>query len=719
LFALILRIAYFQFIKGSWLKESASRQQTTSRIISANRGIIYDCNGKVLAQSAAVDTISINPASIKDKTMSTLSTSEAKEYKVTLNEKLAQAFSDIFELDYDEVLAKVNSESSVETIIKKVEKDKVDELEQWMSDNEITSGINIDTDYKRYYPYNDLASNLIGFCDTDNNGQEGIELKWNSVLSGTAGKITTITNAASDLIPDKDETYVAAENGSNITLTIDANIQTIVEKYLKQACIENECANGGSAIIMQPSTGDILAMASYPNYDLNNPRTPNSELAETWDTLSSSAQLNALYKMWRNKAVSDTYEPGSTFKIITAAVGLEENVVETDTQNDFLCVGHEIINGVQINCWKNVSTHGYQTLRQALMNSCNPALMQLGKRIGAETLYKYYKAFGLFDKTGIVTSGEANSQFWDLENVGAIELATMSFGQRFTITPIQLITAVSSIANNGVLMQPRIVKQIENTDTGAITTVDTVSVRQVVSEETCEQLIDMLKSVVNDGTGYLGAVQGYTIAGKTGTSEDGVDTSKYVASFIGIAPADNPELVILVALYGPQGANGHQGGTIAAPVVSQILSEVLPYLEIPSDDLTTTTSSNITLPDVRNKTVAEAKKTLENLGLTVVYSGSDTSALVTDQVPKPGTSLLEGSTVVIYSSGNEARISTTVPNLKDMTLSQAKSALKAKNLNIHVTGSGTVVSQDPSSGTTVEEGTVINVTLQQYVTEAH
>lgn len=709
LLILVGRLFYIDFIQGSWLKEAASRQQTTNRIISPNRGIIYDSTGKVLAQSAAVDTITINPTQIKGKNNTAVD-----------KEKLAKALSDIFELDYNDVFEKVNSTSSVETIAKKVEQDKVDELQKWLSDNNITAGINIDEDYKRYYPYNNLASNLIGFCDTDNNGQEGLELTWNSVLSGTPGKMVTIKDAVSDLIPDKNETYIAAENGSNITLTIDANIQTIVEKYLKQACIENETKYGGSAIIMNPSTGDILAMATYPDYDLNNPRSAPSGYEDTWETLSISEQLNSLYKVWRNKNVSDTYEPGSTFKIITAAAGLEENIVETDTKNDFLCVGHEIVNGLTINCWKYQTTHGYQTLRQALMNSCNPALMQLGSKIGASTLYKYYEAFGLFNKTGISTSGETNSQFWDLEDVGNIELATMSFGQRFRITPIQLVTAVSSIANDGILMQPRIVKQIENTDTGAITTIEPTTVRQVISSDTCNKVLDMLKSVVNDGTGYLGAVKGYTIAGKTGTSEPDSSQAEpmYVASFIGIAPADNPELVILVALYGPEGENGHQGGTIAAPVVSQILSEVLPYLGIPTDDLEAISSSDITLPDVRNKTVAEAKKILENLGITAIISGDD-SSLVTDQVPKPGTALSSGATVNIYSSGNEARVSATVPNLKDMTLSQATAALKSKKLNIHATGSGKVVSQDPMAGTSVEEGTIINVTLQQHITEAH
>lgn len=709
LFLLILRLAYLQFIKGPDLKESANRQQSTNRVISAKRGNIYDSTGKLLAASASVDTVSINPSKIKDEN----------------KETLAKAFSDIFELNYDEVLEKINSTSSFETIVKKVEKDKITQLQDWMTENKIYAGINIDEDVKRYYPYGNLASNLIGFCTTDNEGQEGLELKWNSILSGTSGKISSIENAAAQLIPDKNETYIPAENGNNITLTIDANIQTIAEKYLKQACIENDCKSGGTVIIMKPSNGDILAMATYPDYDLNSPRNPNDSLSATWDSLSDTQQVNSLMKMWRNKAVSDTYEPGSTFKIITSAIGLEENVVSTDTANDFNCSGYELINGIKINCWKNVTTHGSQTLRQALMNSCNPALMQLGKRIGAQTLYKYYEAFGLFDKTGIGTSGEANSYFWDLDDVGPIELATMSFGQRFRITPIQLITAISTVANNGILVEPRIVKQVENPDTGAVTSIDQVNVRQVISKETASQLMDMLESVVTDGTGRYGQVKGYSVAGKTGTSEPDStnENSMYVASFVGISPVENPEVVVLVTLYDPQGKSGHQGGTIAAPVASQILGEVLPYLGVPSDDLstdeTTSTITTITLQDVRNKTLAEAKKIIEDAGFICKISGTDTSLVVTDQVPKPGTALVSGAIVNLYSEGNEARTSQTVPDLKGMTYLQAKSALKQKNLNIHVTGTGTVLSQDPMAGTAVEEGTVINVTLKKEIQDAH
>ncbi len=700
---LLVRLAFLQLIQGSELKEAANRQQTATRIISAKRGNIYDSTGKLLAASASVDTISINPSKIKDEN----------------KEKVAKAFSTIFELDYEEVLKQVNSEYSIETIIKKVEKDKVDELKNWMEANEIFSGINIDEDAKRYYPYGNLASNLIGFCNTDNVGQEGLELKWDSVLSGTPGKLLSLEDGNSSLVPDNNETYVPAQNGNNVTLTIDANIQTIAEKYLKQACLENKCGNGGTVVIMQPSTGDILAMASYPDFDLNTPREPNETLKPTWDTLSADDKLNSLYKMWRNRVVADTYEPGSTFKMITAATALEEGIVQTDTANDFFCRGYEYVNGIRINCASEYTTHGYQTLRQALMNSCNPALIQLGQRIGAPTLYKYYDAFGFFQKTGIATSGEANSYFWDLEDVGNVELATMSFGQRFRITPIQLITAVCSIANDGVLMQPRIVKEIENPDTGAVTTIAPSAVRQVISKETASKLMDILESVVEEGGGKNGQVQGYSVAGKTGTAEpDENEGSYYVSSFVGISPVENPEVVVLLALHDPQAGN-HYGGTIVAPVVSQILSEVLPYLGIPSDDLTVEGGNNtidtITLPDVRNKTVAQAKKIIEDAGFTCKISGDDSSLLVTDQVPKPGTSLIKGAIVNLYSEGNETRVSQQVPNLKGMSYAQARNALKAKNLNIRITGTGYVLSQDPMAGTLVEEGTVVNVTLKKQI----
>lgn len=657
---LIFRLAWIQFVQGSWLKEQAYKQQTSNLTISPKRGTIYDTNGKALAISAQVDTVSVNPKKVK-----------YEDNKDVEPEKLANILSTIFELNYEDVLTKITSDSSIVTIAEKVEKDKIDLLTNTLKENKITAGINIDSDTKRYYPYDNLASNLIGFFGTDK-GLEGIEARWDSVLTGTSGKKIIATDSSSREIPNKDKTYIPAQNGSNITLTIDVNIQTIAEKYLKQAVTENSCARGGNVIIMEPSSGDILAMATYPDYNLNDPFSVDSSV-------------------WRNKAVSNTYEPGSTFKLINAAIALEEGVVDTDSKN-FVCNGYEQFGSTKINCWRYFAPHGSQSLRESLENSCNPAFMQLGQKLGIQTLYKYYKAFGLFDNTGIALYGEADSIFHNINNVGPTELATMSFGQRFNITPLQLITAVSAMANDGVLMQPRIVKEIENTDTGVITTVDTKSVRQVISKETSLKMISMMESVVSEGTGQYGAVKGYTIGGKTGTSEPNPAKPEEgrTASYIAVAPVANPEVVILVTLYNPT-SGSNQGSSAAGPVVSQILSEVLPYLGIPSSDTsaTSSTASASTLVDVRNKSIAEAKRQLKGYGFDVKYTNTgenESKTLVIDQNPKPGVRLLEGSTICLYSENSNTRISSTVPNLKGKSLAEAKNILKARNLNIDFDG---------------------------------
>ena len=713
LLLLIGRLGWLQIVQGSELKEAMYDQLTTSRVISPKRGTIYDSTGKALARSAQVDTVSINSTKIVVKS----SDEEVAAVKTkALKEKVAKAFSDIFDLDYEETLKKVSSESkTTQTIAKKVEKDKIDELKKWMKENDIYSGINIDEDTKRYYPYNNLASNLIGFCGTDNQGLEGLEAKWDNVLTGTPGKIVSSQDAVQDLIPDENQTYIAAQNGNDITLTIDANIQGIAEKYLKQACEENECAEGGNVIIMNPNNGDVLAMATYPDYNLNTPFTPTNISTQEWKKMTSKEQYNTLQTIWNNRAITSTYEPGSVFKIITAAAGLEENIVSADKANVFQCVGAEKVSGVTIRC-SNTSGHGSLSLRDALKYSCNPAFMQLGKKIGAATLYRYYNAFGFFDTTGFASSGERSGLFWKLDEVGAVELATMSFGQRFRVTPLQMITAVSAVANDGVFMQPRIVKEITNTDTGAITTIEPTAVRQVISKETAATLLDMLETVVEEGTGKYAQVKGYSVAGKTGTSEPDKKGGNYVASFVGISPTESPEVVILVTLYGPK-EGSHHGSTSAAPVVAQILKEVLPYLGIPSDMSENNTKNDTTnLPNVTNKTVAEAKKLIEKAGFNCKISGSSED-IVTEQMPRAGTALLSNATVLLYTEGNDTRVSQTVPDLKGMTISEAKSALKKKNLNIKITGSGVVTSQEIAAGTSVEEGTVISVTLQKKIVE--
>lgn len=707
---IIFRIGWLQFVEGASLKEMMYDQLITSEILTPKRGTIYDSTGKTLAISAQVDTVSVDPR----KFIQTDEDGDVDEFKTkAYREKIAKSFSDIFELDYEETLNKISTDSSFVVIAKKVEKDKIDRLREWMEKEEVYSGISIDEDTKRYYPYNNLASSLIGFCNDDNQGSEGLEYYWNSTLTGTDGKIVTSQDALRDYIPDENQTYIAPQNGSDLTLTIDANIQSIAEKYLKQGCIENEASRGGNVIIMDPNTGDILAMATYPDYNLNDPYTPTHIDSKEWNKMSSEDQTNTLYSLYKNRAISDTYEPGSVFKIITSAVALEEDLATTDTANAYKCTGVYNVSGINISC-SHGAVHGNLSLRQALEKSCNAAFMQIGQKIGAKTLYSYYDAFGFFDKTNFASVGEASSNFWNLSDVGPIELATMSFGQRFNITPIQMITAVSAVANGGNLMQPRIVKEIKDTSTGAVQTVEPVTVRQVISKETSEKMLDMLESVVTDGTGKYAQVKGYSIAGKTGTSEPspGAEDQGNVASFAAISPVESPQLVVLVTIYGPQGDN-NDGSTVAAPIAAQILNEVLPYMQVPTDSTYSSNTEKITLPDVTNKTVGEAKKILKEAGFTVSTNGSDED-VITEQMPRKGTSLIENSIIKLYTSEDETKVSVTVPDLKMKTISQAKQLLKEKNLNIDIKGSsGVILTQDPISGTSVEEGSIITVTLQE------
>lgn len=705
------KVAYVQFIEGSKLSKMAASQQIKNKLISPERGTIYDCTGEILAQSIAVDTVSINPGSVK-----------YKDNTVVPNDVLAKGFSEIFALDYGETLEKISGKTSVVTIAKKVESAPIAALKQWMSENDITSGINIDEDKKRFYPYDSLAANLIGFCGNDNNGLEGIEKKWDSVLTGTSGKIVTTEKANHEQISDSYEQYISAENGSNIYLTLDATVQSTAEKYLEKACIENHCTRGGNVIIMDPTNGDIIAQATYPTYNLNEPfNIEATGKAANWENMSAQERTNAYYAIWRNRAVADTYEPGSTFKLITSAIALEENLVDT-TSVLFNCAGKYHVGDRDIYCWR-AKPHLAQSLTQALGNSCNPAFMQLGQKIGVSRFFKYLEAFGLTEKTGADLASESNSVLFKENEVNDVELATLSFGQRFSITPLQLITAVSAIVNDGTLVTPRIVKKIENPDTGAVTEIETNTVRQVISKETSEQVKNMMEYVVVKGTGQNAAVEGYAIGGKSGTSEPPVTRPQdgYVASFIAVSPIENTKLVVLVILYdpNPNGEGSHQGGQTAAPVAAEILREVLPYLGIASSSTDSSSQSAIatkSLPSVVNKTAAEAKKILENAGFTVELKvdGDINSTLITNQVPKAGTALIDGATIYLYSSSNQASVSIAIPDVKGMSASQAINALKAKGFNVSFTGStGVVVSQEPSYDTLAEEGTVVNLVLKE------
>ena len=613
-------------------------QQTLDRTINPKRGTIYDSTGKnVLAISSTVETVTVNPGNI------------SKEDK----EKVAKKLSELFELDYETVLKKVTKRSSIETIVKQVEKEKTDELRKWMEENEILTGINIDEDTKRYYPNSTLASQIIGFCGSDNQGLDGIEAKYDEELKGEKGSIQRHTDAKGGEIGDEGENYVPAVDGNDLVLTIDLNIQSIVEKYLEEACIDNECTDGGNVIVMNPQNGDILAMATYPSYNLNEPFEPyTDELKQNWDSMSQQDKTTALQAVWRNKAIADTYEPGSVFKLITASAALEEGITDTDNEGEFSCTGGIEVAGVRIKCWRYYRPHGSESLRQALMNSCNPVFIGLGQKLGVETYYSYLEKFKLLEITGIDLPGEAGSIFLKKDKVGPVELATISFGQRFEITPIQLVTAVSAIANGGTSIKPRVVKQIINSETNEITDIPVEKNETVISKETSEKVLSMMESVVSEGTGKNAKVAGYRIGGKTGTSEDGVNTNKYVTSFLGVAPIDNPQAVVLVTLYNPTGEGGHQGGGVAAPVGGQIFSEILPYLEVNQTGEGEEVVEQIQTPDVLGKSLKEAESILKENGLEAVYETDSEeidkeNTYVEEQTPKAGITVNKGSKIYL------------------------------------------------------------------------
>ena len=637
--ALIFRIGWLQFVMGAELHSMAYIQQTLDRSVNPRRGTIYDATGEnILAISSTVETVTVNPTNI------------SKENK----EKVAKALSDIFNLDYDSTLKRVSKRSSIETIVKKVDKEKADELRTWLVDNNITAGINIDEDTKRYYPNNSLASQVIGFCGSDNQGLDGIEVIYEKELKGEKGKINKVIDAKGGEISKEGENYVEAVDGNDLVLSIDAIVQGIAEKYLTEACIDNKCTDGGNIIIMNPQTGDILAMAGYPNYNLNQPYEPNTEeLKSSWSTLSQGDKTKALQQMWRNKAVSNTYEPGSTFKLITTSAALEEGLASVDKEGEFCCTGGIEIAGVRIKCWRYYRPHGSESLRQALMNSCNPVFIGLGQKIGVSKYYTYLNKFGLLKRTGIDLPGEAGSIFLKEEKVGPVELATIAFGQRFEITPLQLITAVSSIANGGTYVKPRIVKKIINSQTGEVTDIPVEKQERAISKETAKNVLSMMQSVVEEGTGRNAQVEGYNIGGKTGTSEDGVNTNKYVTSFMGVGPTTNPEVVILVTLYNPTGEGGHQGGAVAAPIGGKVLAEVLPYLEAQKDNIKEENiKKDIEVPNIEGLTIDEAKKRLKEVNLNISIEDMEEkegTEIITQQLPKAGIKVKEGVAIIAYN----------------------------------------------------------------------
>lgn len=706
------RLAFLQVVKGESLSQKAVEQQLHDTEISAKRGTIYDRTGKVLAQSASVWRVVMAPANFK--------TDEQREY-------VAKNLSKILDLDYDEVLKETKENSyyvSVKRKIETKERNKILKLQDNLSEKyQLENVIQLLDDYKRYYPYNELASSVIGFTGEDDQGLEGLEYQYNKYLSGTSGRLISARNSQGVDMPFAYEQSVDAKDGNNLVLTIDETVQAVVEKYMQQNIITNKVYNRGCAIMMDVTNGEIIAMATVGGYDLNEPYTIADETKQkeikaiTDEKKKNKAYNEALAEQWRNKAISDTYYPGSVFKIITSAMALEEGVVNADTST-FNCTGSMLVGDRLIHCddWNG---HGTQTFEQAIINSCNPAFMQIGAKVGAAKFWEYYQAFGYSELTGIDLPGESDDQFFP-GSMGVVDLAVASFGQGFSITPIQMITAVSAVANGGNLVQPHVVKQIQDSNGNVVQNYDTKIKRKVVSSSVSKTLNTILQHNSEQRGVKCGYVAGYRVAGKTGTSEKLVDSNgdgveDYIASFLGYAPADNPKYAMLMFFDTPTGDN-YYGSVVAAPVFSQIMEEVLPYLEVETEY---TDSERKDLDAIAGQYVGlsteDAQQQISDEGLTPVVKGSGSKVIA--QMPESNSTVPKGGTVVLYTDKSSAKETVEVPNLLDMSLSDVNSVASQYGLNVSVkgtsstSGDGISTKQSIAEGTKVSEGTVITVTF--------
>ena len=702
-----VRLGYLMIFEASGLREKAESQQLRDTVTTAGRGNIYDCNGKVLAQSSTVWQTYITPSTIDKKD----------------REKIAKGLSDILGTDYDKTLDKVSrTKSGYETVGSTIEIDVAKKVREFIKENGFGSVIGLDETTKRYYPNNNLASTVIGFVGTDNQGLGGLEYYYDEELTGTKGRVITAKNAKGADLPFSYQKVIDAKEGNSLVLTIDEYIQHIVEKYLKQAIDENKVSNRGSCIVMNVNTGEVLAMATLPDYDLNSPFTIADKTAKAAiDKLSgderSKAVSEAQQSQWRNKCVSDTYEPGSVFKIITGSSALEEGTLKTNAT--FSCPGYIKIADKRIRCHKS-GGHGTQSLADAFKNSCNPAFITIGQQLGLRNFTNYRSAFGLDKITGIDLPGETTSILHKYEQMGPVELASESFGQSFKITPIQLITAISAAVNGGYLNQPHVVKQILDSDGNVVKNIGTNQIRQVVSSETSKLICNYLEGVVSDGTGSNAYVAGYRVGGKTGTSEkletmDSSGRTKKIASFCGIAPSDSPEIAILMLLDEPNVAFPY-GGTCCAPAVGKMMNEILPYLGV-TPEYTEEEAAKLesSAPDVVGKSVKDAKSAVAKAELEYRVVGDGDK--VTRQMPSANSTVPKGGTVVLYTDGSEKR-TTTVPDFTDMTISQANQAATDAGLNIVISGStsnATAYEQSVEKKKEVEIGTVVTVSFREIV----
>ena len=702
---LVIKLFSLQILRHDELEAKALDQQTRSTEVAATRGTIYDRNGNIMAISATAETVFLSPLEM-DRALSD------KDNPVAwTKDSVAQKLSEILEINKEGILKKMErTDSQYEVLKLRVEEDVADQIRTFINDEGVV-GVYMVTDAKRYYPYATLASQIIGFVGTDNYGLYGLEARYNDVLDGETGLVVSTKDpTGSDMLYGYEQ-YYKAQNGSDIVLTLDATVQYYVEKALSEMVTSTE-AQGATGIVMDVETGAVLAMASSPTYDLNDPSAVyESRLA----SLVKDGQLDladAQLRQWRNRAINDTYEPGSTFKVLTLAAALEEGVIDENTTFD--CTGSIHVLDATIHC-SNRAGHGHQTLEQTAGNSCNPAFITYGLRLGTEKFYRYMKDFGLVNGSGIDLEGEALGIFAPQETASELDLACYAFGQNFNTTPVALISAQAACINGGYLHTPYVVERVVDSEGNVLSSHDSTPVRQVVSEETSALVRQCLEYVVSSGTGRNGQVHGYRIGGKTGTADKG-NTGEVVLSFMCFAPADDPKYIMLLTLDSPTGEGRGGGGTVA-PYASRIMGEILPYLGVePSYSAEELLGSDTTVNYVIGMTVADAEEKLKSKGFSVKVVGDGDT--VTNQTPEGGTVIPGKSRVILYAGSEKPDTLCTVPSLVGLSPSEANMAVSSAGLLLRFTGttdsgSGSVrvINQSEAAGAQVEAGTVISVQL--------
>lgn len=705
LLLLIGNLFWIQIVKGEEYRLKAERNQLSDTVVAANRGTIYDSNMKVLAQSASAWLVYINPSKIKTDEQKTL---------------LVDGFVSIFGLDAETVTKKVNrQQSGYEKIIGQIDNEQKAKLQEYISqhkDKKLGTIIGIDPDTKRYYPLGSFASTIIGFTGSEDTGRAGLELKYNSILTGSPGRIITAQNALAGDMPNDYETTYDAEQGNSLVLTIDEVIQYYLEQQLAQA-VEETQAKYAYGIIMDVKTGAILGMSTMPDYDLNTPYkvyspTISEAIAAIEDDKErQQAETNALYSQWRNRTISDSYEPGSVFKLFVAAAALEEGVMTTETT--YNCTSSIKVANYYQHCF-NHNVHGTQTVAQALPNSCNTFFITMGQRMGKETFSKYFEAFGFTEATGIDLPSEAvpvaGKTYYPVDKMGIAELSSASFGQTFQATPIQMITAVASLGNGGKLMTPYVVKKVLDENGNIISETQPTVKRQVISQKTAEIMTGLMEEVVEWGTAKNAYVSGYHIAGKTGTSEKLSTDNQVIASFAGFAPADDPQIAVLIAVDEPQ--LYRTGGSGAAPIAGRIFENILAYLNVdPQYTDEELTKATVTAPNLIGSSVDNVRSKASTFTVKVIGNGKT----VVSQMPSSNQSMPKGGVIVVYTEENAERKTGTVPNLTGLTVSEANRVAVNAGFNIKVAGTtqgaNQVISykQSIQSGNTAQLGTVITV----------